>query len=269
MFRLSSRFSPYQNLTSYDFLKFFAVVTMVIDHIGFFFFPDLDWLRVIGRMSFPVWMFLIGYARTRDIPKSMWIGCALLLGSNIVMGEYIFPLNILALMIVMRFSLDALSRVVFKSKEGLFYSFLVFCILGFPLYMVIEYSTFGVLIVLLGYAVRHRGETCLGTWAEKIYFGAVMSVVAFSQIFIFHFLDSLAYAAFVGFMAVGVMLYHFRPQEYPVLTKKMPIVFRWVLQFCGRYSLEIYVVHVIAFAALAMAIGNDEVEWFSPDLFFH
>ncbi len=264
---LSSRFSPY--LTSYDFLKFFAVVTMIVDHIGFFFFPDLDWMRVIGRMSFPVWMFLIGYAKTREIPKSMWIGCLVLLASNIVMGEYVFPLNILALMIVMRLTLDGLARIVFKNKEGLFYSFLILSILALPLYMLIEYSTLGVLLALLGYAARHRGETCLGPVAEKIYFTAVMTIVASSQIFIFHFLGVLGYSAFAGFMAVGVMLYLFKPQEYPVLTSRMPFPFRWVLQFCGRYSLEIYVVHVIAFAAIAIAVGLHDANWFAPQLFFH
>ena len=40
-----------RELTSYDFLKTFAVVFMVIDHAGFFFFPDNDWMRVAGRLS--------------------------------------------------------------------------------------------------------------------------------------------------------------------------------------------------------------------------
>ena len=62
------------SITSYDILKTFAVLTMIIDHIGLYFFPDEMWWRVIGRLSFPVWLFLIGYAQSRDIPKLLILG---------------------------------------------------------------------------------------------------------------------------------------------------------------------------------------------------
>jgi hypothetical protein len=129
MYHFSSRFSPY--LTSYDFLKFFAVVTMLIDHVGFFFFPDQPWLRAIGRLSFPCWMFLVGFANTRAVPKMLVGGCLALVGVNFVLGQYILPLNILALIILMRLVLTPLAQVVFKSKEGLFYAFLLILIWGF------------------------------------------------------------------------------------------------------------------------------------------
>lgn len=35
------------------------MITMVIDHIGFLFFPHVMWLRVIGRVSFPLFGYLL------------------------------------------------------------------------------------------------------------------------------------------------------------------------------------------------------------------
>ncbi len=39
-------------------LKWIALITMVIDHVGHFLLPDLFLLRVIGRLAFPIFTFL-------------------------------------------------------------------------------------------------------------------------------------------------------------------------------------------------------------------
>lgn len=52
-------------------LKILALVTMVIDHIGAVFFPQYTFIRVIGRLSFPIYAFLIaeGFRHTRSRTK--------------------------------------------------------------------------------------------------------------------------------------------------------------------------------------------------------
>lgn len=45
-------------LTGYH-LKLIALITMFIDHIGAAFFPQVWFLRAIGRISFPIYVFLI------------------------------------------------------------------------------------------------------------------------------------------------------------------------------------------------------------------
>ncbi len=44
---------------------------MLVDHIGALFFPDLVWLRLIGRLSFPIFAFLLagGFIYTSNIYK--------------------------------------------------------------------------------------------------------------------------------------------------------------------------------------------------------
>jgi len=50
-------------------IKVLAIVLMVVDHIGLFFFPNLIILRIIGRLSFPLFAFLIanGAIYTKNI----------------------------------------------------------------------------------------------------------------------------------------------------------------------------------------------------------
>ena len=52
-------------------LKAIACITMLADHIGAIFFPEFVWLRIAGRISFPLFCFLLseGAARTRN-PKN-------------------------------------------------------------------------------------------------------------------------------------------------------------------------------------------------------
>ena len=40
-------------------LKLIALVTMIIDHVGAIFFPQFIWLRYIGRLSMPIYAFLV------------------------------------------------------------------------------------------------------------------------------------------------------------------------------------------------------------------
>lgn len=42
-------------------LKLIAVLTMVIDHLGYLFFPEQEWMRAVGRLTMPIF----GYAVAR------------------------------------------------------------------------------------------------------------------------------------------------------------------------------------------------------------
>ncbi|MFD2114726.1 TraX family protein [Paenibacillus yanchengensis] len=54
-------------------MQLIAMLTMLIDHIGVVFFPEDSSWRIIGRLAFPLYAYLLvqGYHRTRNIKKYM------------------------------------------------------------------------------------------------------------------------------------------------------------------------------------------------------
>lgn len=54
-------------------LKIFAMLFMVVDHIGAIIYPELMWIRILGRVSFPIFAFFVaeGYVHTRNPLKYM------------------------------------------------------------------------------------------------------------------------------------------------------------------------------------------------------
>ncbi|WP_010272632.1 TraX family protein [Paenibacillus senegalensis] len=55
-------------------MQFLAMFTMLIDHIGVVFFPENAYLRIIGRIAFPLYAYALvqGYHYTRSRPKYAW-----------------------------------------------------------------------------------------------------------------------------------------------------------------------------------------------------
>lgn len=56
---------------SSSMLKIIACAIMLLDHIGAALFPQVRWIRLIGRLAFPIFAYLIaeGYARTKNFSK--------------------------------------------------------------------------------------------------------------------------------------------------------------------------------------------------------
>lgn len=54
-----------------DLLKLLALVTMLIDHIGYMYFPNEMLFRIIGRLAFPIFAYqiAIGYSHTSNLKK--------------------------------------------------------------------------------------------------------------------------------------------------------------------------------------------------------
>ena len=117
-------------------LKYIAMVTMIIDHIGasgliFLMFPPLTAVRLyhiarmIGRVSFPIYLFLLveGFVHTKDIKK------------------YIIRLTIFAVLSEIPFDLAFWGGVVNIQHQNVMWSLLICVIM---LYFMKKYRDFGV-----------------------------------------------------------------------------------------------------------------------------
>ncbi len=56
----------------YDYLKILALVSMIIDHIGYFLYPEQIRFRVFWRIAFPIFLLLVGYNGSYKWRWSLW-----------------------------------------------------------------------------------------------------------------------------------------------------------------------------------------------------
>ncbi len=89
-------------------IKFLAAAFMVFDHVGAIFFPDTLWLRAVGRLSMPLFAFMIseGCRYTKNKAKHFALLFGLALVCQIV--YYFFDNGSLYMSILVTFSLSTL-----------------------------------------------------------------------------------------------------------------------------------------------------------------
>ena len=54
-----------------DLLKLLAFAAMLVDHIGYMYYPNVVLFRIVGRLAFPIFAYQIavGYAHTSNLKK--------------------------------------------------------------------------------------------------------------------------------------------------------------------------------------------------------
>lgn len=255
------------DLTTYDFLKFLAVVTMIIDHIGLFFFPEQNEWRAVGRMSMPLWLFLVGYATTREIPAILWAGALILLGSYLIAGNALLPLNILFTIIVARAVLDTLALITFRNLEGFLLGMLAMFLIVIPTAGLFDYGTTALLWALFGYVLRHHLK--LGWGRDKVIgFGILTAIIYMLYQFLFFAFNSIeTLIMIIGVSISSVLLFKFKPMVLPQITDKIPSVLSHILKFTGRKTLYIYVIHIILFLTIAFFMSPERYELFHLKLY--
>ena len=114
-------------------LKIIAIVSMLVDHIGLVFFPEVMMFRIIGRISFPIFAYVLaeGIYYTKDITK------------------YMLRLGIFALLSEIPYDLAVMGSVLEFSHQNVFFT-LFFGVLMFWAYKKIEHQDLktGALVVI-------------------------------------------------------------------------------------------------------------------------
>lgn len=145
-------------------LKIIAILTMLIDHIGAVLLPQYLFLRIIGRIAFPIFCFLLveGFLHTHNIRNY-----ALRLGLFALISEIPFDLafyhapfywlhqNVFFTLFIGLLVLIGLDH--FK-KSGLI-QFLIFILgLGAAKLLCVDYSFFGIAMIVLIYlySIHHN-----------------------------------------------------------------------------------------------------------------
>ena len=164
-------------------LKLIALVTMIIDHVGAVFFPEVLWLRYIGRVSMPLYGFLLvqGYHHTHNFKRY-----AIRMAIFAVISEFPYDLlfhrtwlefgnqNILFTLLTALFVMRLLDASAKNRNIFMFIGAIVLALV--PYFLEFDYGVYGVLVPVCFYLFqKYRGIDALAfaglTYAKYLYDG--------------------------------------------------------------------------------------------------
>lgn len=142
-------------------LKMIAIITMLIDHIGHVLFPEVMILRIIGRISFPIFAYVLaeGFVYTTDVKK------------------YLLRLGIFALLSEIPYDLAIMGSVLEFSHQNVFFTLFIGVLVLYLMSQVkniilqygvvaagilvcsllhTDYSNIGILLIFIFYVFRER-----------------------------------------------------------------------------------------------------------------
>ena len=211
-------------------LKIIAMISMLIDHIGVILFPQIKLFRIIGRIAFPIFAYMIaeGCTYTRNKPKyllslsSFGVFCQVfffLTTGSLYMNILItFTLSVICIFSIDFFikNINLLSGLILLSVALMLVVICViipdnFNFLGFE----IDYGLLGVLIPVVVYLARNK--------TEKIFCTVVLLLL---MVFFFNNIQKyslmsvpflLLYNGERGKMKLKYMFYIFYPTHLAVL----------------------------------------------------
>lgn len=200
-------------------LKLIAIITMLIDHVGAIFYPNVIIFRMIGRLAFPIFAFLIaqGYFYTKNIKKYLLrltifafiseIPYDLAFSSKNVMVDF-QQQNVIFTLLIGLFSIIIYEYLKDKNKFLAFVSVFTLSLIAF--FLKTDYYMFGVLSVfscyyfkdnmkdLSFYIIYLNGLLFLAIWAGDNYrsnpLNFVQLLAPLSLIFIKYFNGKKGYS---------------------------------------------------------------------------
>lgn len=247
-----------------DRIKFIALIIMTIDHLGYFIFPDVSELRAIGRVTMPVWFFLVGYY-TANAEAGDWrryakkwriyfIYTALMVGLDFFASMPIFPLAALSSMFVCQAML-LMPYVRQKLTEKPFEIQVLLLFLLIPTMLLFEYGAQGLLFAVLGYLIRIK-QLRWETWAT-----AIIAYLLYCTIQNYSFTYGAFWQWFVvfgtGYTVFILMNIEKRDWNFAI---KYP-VFGRVACFLSRNSLHYYFWHFAAIELLGALVNPPKAYW--------
>lgn len=131
-------------------LQLAAILLMLIDHVGLFFFPDVVILRLIGRLCFPIYAYLVASSlkHCRSVPIYL-----LRLGLLGVIAQVaFFKLGCVGLNVIFLFFLASVFIQAFRKK---WYAFCAIATLS-AFVLPVEYGLYGFLLIIVFYYIRNR-----------------------------------------------------------------------------------------------------------------
>lgn len=246
----SQKFCAYgEAVNSHDALKWIAVLCMTADHVGAYLLPEEMWLRVVGRAAFPVFCFLVGYAKHQRLDRALCIAAAVSAAISILCFYPAFPLNILFTIAASRVFIRFLQKKGRPFLEAHLWELLfALTVWLFPLMLLFEYGSVAFLFALLGHIARTRQEDPAFLQNKKAVAAVFLAVAA---LHIAYSLASFAFTPLQSLLAAAIILLEtcllMTAYRLRTVTSIAPSgLLGKGIKYLSRYSLEYYVLHKAA-----------------------
>ena len=193
-------------------LRCFALATMLVDHVGAALLPRVLLLRVVGRLSFPVYCFLLaeGFAHTRSAPR------------------YLLRLTLFAVLSEVPFDLVFFGRMWQPASQNVFFTLAIsllalmayarlqprdpwlawLCVGGCCVLAILvgsDYTFFGVLLTLSFYLFRRSLRR------QALGFAATLGIYLLFDALSGYSLRSILLQASCLLALVPIVLYNYKP----------------------------------------------------------
>lgn len=236
--RPAGKLARYGAFNTWDAVKLLALASMLIDHIGYFFFPDALWMRAVGRAAFPMFLLLTGFAATFTLRHDLVAAMLALWAINFYVGGTPVPVNILFTILIARLLLQQIERGRLNFRKPAEWFVLLVSLLLLTT-LIFEYGTLGLIFALSGYMQR-RNEA-FSARVRLLYLGGGMLIHGLVQYTGLSMppLTALLMAAALAGTAWLLWNLRIRPVALPRTLKRIEPL----LRFAARQMLWIYTVH--------------------------
>jgi hypothetical protein len=206
-----------------DALKLVAIISMTVDHVGAILLPQVSWLRIIGRVAFPLFAYqlAIGYLHTRNLSRyvrrlAVW-GLIAQPVYMIAFGVRPWTLNIFATLLL------GLLAIWGWDHRRWWAVALALSLAAVQLWLPAvgpDYGLYGVLLCLASFVLfQHRDQLAIGHgllhvlagimfWPSQVYAVASIPFILWPPRLPLHRLPRLFYAYYPAHLALLVLVRH-------------------------------------------------------------
>lgn len=230
---------------NHRFLKWFALITMTIDHVGHFIFPDLIELRVVGRLAFPIFAYLFAntYRFTSNKNRLLiQVSIAAVITQILLYLANITELvNVFFLFTIVWFALKA-----FDDRR----MWLVVVLAGIAEILTVDYGMYGIFTIVLFYAYYGNRKAQLSGFAilTLIYillpflssgiWSSIPTIFAnFLDIYWVYFIQAFSIASF------GLLWFYQTEKPIPYTNKKLNLIEKYA--FYVYYPLHLVILGLL------------------------
>ncbi|MBI1214708.1 MAG: hypothetical protein GC185_02690 [Alphaproteobacteria bacterium] len=242
-------------ISAYEFYGL-AVIAMFIDHVGWLFYPEVLWLRVLRALVF-MWFLPLGYNAGKPPSARLWWGAIVLAVMQQAAAGNPFPLTVMATIALVRLLLPPFMEFTTRDRF-LFWGGQAALALAIPATnQITQYGTLALMVAAAGWVLRESEAPRAAAEGSKryvptvpVYFTFVYAVFNAEQQWIFRFDAPQLIFVLVTTAAALALMTRLRRMILNDLSRRSKDIVSRAAQFVGHNTLEIYVLHLLVLESL-------------------